>query len=291
MHDPDDDDDDSAANTDGPVDFTHDLDEGNDFDMTDEANHIDDPPSPITAILTAVESQLRLRTPETNDRARYPHLAYAPIDDLLRDPFFTTIFRDSDYSVIRFPSGRITSCLTVNHDRARSHYLSPERPALPQPRRRATPRYEPDSPPHETDHPLQDDITYDLSTRSVFESSSTTVTTRPTKPRSPTLTLSLPSLAPPSPREWGNAPLHTMAAAPAPWHVFTWGRNVSPAGPDPEPQPWGSRCPPSHSSSDFNPDNEDDHTHLQQYVQTASLFKGGTTVNAIGHVRDTRNSN
>jgi hypothetical protein len=47
MHDPDDDDDDSTANTDGPVDFAHDLDEGNDLKMTDETSYNDDPPKRI----------------------------------------------------------------------------------------------------------------------------------------------------------------------------------------------------------------------------------------------------
>ncbi len=66
-------------------------------------------------------------------------------------------------SVVRFPTGRITSCLTVDHNRALSQFLSPERPAYVQPRRRPTPRHGPDSPPHEPDDNLQDDITYALS--------------------------------------------------------------------------------------------------------------------------------
>ena len=60
MQDPDDDnddDDDSTANTDGPADFAHDLDEGNDVTMTDETSYTATP-SPVTDILTAVDSQL-----------------------------------------------------------------------------------------------------------------------------------------------------------------------------------------------------------------------------------------
>ncbi len=47
----------------------------------------------------------------------------------------------------------------------------------------------------------------------------------------------------------------------------------------------------THSSSESDPDPEEDGTHLQHYMQTASSFTGGTTVNAMAHVRDTRNSN
>ncbi len=72
-----------------------------------------------------------------------------------------------------------------------------------------------------------------------------------------------------------------------------WGREIPYDGPEPEPQPWGSRRPPSRSSSESNPDrdlpDDDDNLHPQQYIQTASSFKGGTTVNAIAHVRDTCN--
>jgi hypothetical protein len=292
MQDPDDDnddDDDSTANTDGPADFAHDLDEGNDVNMTDETSyHV--APSPITAILTAVDSQLRLRIPEATARARYPHLAYANIDALLRDPFFTTVLRDPDYSVVHFPTGIISSCLTSDLDRTRSSYLSPVSPAIDQPRRRATPRYVPESPPREPDSNLQDDITYDLSApglRSAFESSSVHPP-RPTKPRSPLPTQNLPVPAPSPPPDWGHGPIHNAAVAPAPWHAFTWG--ISSDGPNPEPQPWSSRRPPSHSSSDSDPDHEEDSTHLQHYMQqTASSFTGGTTVNAMAHVRDTRN--
>ena len=120
MDDPDnDDDEDFTAPTDDPVDFTHDLDEGNDVNMTDETNY-NESPSPITAILNAVDAQLRLRIPEATTRARYPHLAYANIDTLRRDPFFTTVLRDPDYSVVRFPTGLISSCLTSDLDRTRS---------------------------------------------------------------------------------------------------------------------------------------------------------------------------
>ncbi len=77
-----------------------------------------------------MDSQLRLRIPEATARARYSHLAYAKIDTLLRDPFFTTVLRDPDYSVVRFPTGLISSCLTSNLDRTRSSYLSPESPAI-----------------------------------------------------------------------------------------------------------------------------------------------------------------
>ena len=132
--------------------------EGNDVNMTDETSY-NEAPSSSTAILNAVDSQLRLRIPEASARARYPHLAYANIDTLLRDPFFTTILRDPDYSVVRFPTGIISSCLTSDLDRTRSSYLSPESPAISQPRRRATPRYVPESTPREPDDLLQTDIT------------------------------------------------------------------------------------------------------------------------------------
>ncbi len=49
-----------------------------------------------------------------------PHIAYANIDTLLRDPFFTTILSDPDYSVVRFPTGLIASCLTC-HERDPLH--------------------------------------------------------------------------------------------------------------------------------------------------------------------------
>jgi hypothetical protein len=217
MHDPDDDDDDFTANTGGHVDVVHNahdlnaadhlIDDMNDFDMTGEVCRIADPPPHVTAILTAVDAQLRLRILKDTVRARYPHLAYASIDDLLHDPFFTTVFRDPEYSVICFPTGRLTSCLTVNHDRARARYLSPESPVLPQPRRRATPRY--DSPPHSPTDDSQDDITYDLSTWSAFSSrpvydtlsSSSTVDSRP--PFRPVSDARLPS-PPPTPTPTRN---------------------------------------------------------------------------------------
>ena len=313
MTDPDDDDDDeSPAHHDGHFNVVNDADESHvddqftgdihDFEMTGTD-------SPVNAILQAVDTQLRQRHPETQARARFPHLAYASIDDLLRDPFFTTVFRDPDYSVIRFPTGRITSCLTADHDRSRAQYLSsPESPALAQPRRRATPRHAPDSPPRSPDS--QDDITYDLSrssssvdprpisdlfdhlsrSRITWGSTPDAHPTKPTTSRNPAPTQPLPFQAPPSPPEWGNAPLHPVAAAPIPWQVFQWGTTTAPAGPEPEPQPWGHRRPPSRSSSDSDPDHEDRNPHLYQYVQTASSFKGGTTVNATGVVRDPRNT-
>ncbi len=316
MTDPDDDDDaddpDSAPHA-GHINVANDVDDlpdgaqladdVSDFDMTGH----DGPVTHVTTILQAVDAQLRQRTPETLARAHYPHLAYANIDALLFDPFFTTVFRDPDYSVIRFPTGLIASCLTPDLDRARSRYSSPESPAINQPRRRATPRYIPESPPREPDDLLQDDITYDLSASSAFQSSSASVPPRPasvpprpTKPRSPPPPVDLPPPAPASPPEWGNAPLYAPAVAPAPWQAFAWGNDVSYTGPEPEPQPWGPTRPPSRSSSESNPDDEsqnefpyydEDRTHLQQYMQTASSFKGGTTVNAIAHVRDTRNPN
>ena len=229
----DDEDDDADSNgpTHEPDDYAHDLDDGNDVDMTEETS-LHPTPSPITAILNAVDAQLRLRIPETTARTRYPHLAYANIDALRRDPFFTTIFRDPDYSVVRFPTGVNSSCLTTDLDRTRSSYLSPESPAIDQPRRRATPRYAPDSPPRELDDNLQDDITYELSTpgsRPAFESSSVPSLffdpPRPTTPRSPIPTQTLPLPAPPSP-PWGiDAPLDDPVVAPAPWTIFAWGGN------------------------------------------------------------------
>jgi hypothetical protein len=306
------------------TDADHPIDGMNDFDMTGEVDHVADATPHVNTILTAVDAQLRLRTPKATARARYPNLAYASIDNLLRDPFFTTVFRDPEYSVIRFPTGRLTSCLTVNHDRARARYLLPESPALSQPRRRATPRYEPDSLPHSPTADSQDDIAYDLSTWSAFSSRSVpdsqsssssvdprppyqpisalfdtlsrsfTADSRPTKPtvsRSPAPTQFLPPAAPPSPPEWGHTPLDHVAVAPVQWQAFRWGTTTDSAGPDPEPQPWSSRRPPSQSSSDSNPDPDDDHTHLHQYMQTSSSFRGRTRVNAIGHVRDPRNFN
>ncbi len=228
MTDPDDDDDDDpdsaphgghinvVNDVDDMPDAAHLTDDVNDFDMTG----LKGPVTHVTAILEAVDAQLRQRTPEMLARARYPHLAYASIDLLLHDPFFTIILRDPDYSIVRFPTGIIASCLTPNLDRARAHFLSPARPALPPPRRRATPRYLPEPPPREPDDLLQSDITYDLSAPSAFQSSSASVPPRPTKPRSPPTPLSLPSLASASPPEWGNAPLYAPAIAPAPWQAF-----------------------------------------------------------------------
>ncbi len=99
---------------------THLTDDVNDFDMIG----LDGPVIHVTAILQAVDSQLRQRNPEVLARARFPHLAYASIDTLLHDPFFTTVFRDLDNSVVRFPTGIIASCLTPNLDRARAHFLN-----------------------------------------------------------------------------------------------------------------------------------------------------------------------
>jgi hypothetical protein len=189
------------------------------------------PVTHVTALLQAVDAQLRQRTPEMPARARYPHLAYASIDTLLRDPFFTIVFRDPDYSVVRFPTGTIASCLTPNLDRARAQFLSPTQPDRDSPpRRRATPRYVPESPPREPDDRLHhNDVTYDLSALSALQSSSVSVPPgppRPTKPRSPPPPSNLRSQAPASPPECRNAPLYASATvAPAPWQAFVGKKN------------------------------------------------------------------
>ncbi len=67
--------------------------------------------------------------------------------------------------------------------------------------------------------------------------------------------------------------------------MFQWGESHK-DGPDPEPQPWGSRLP--NASPDSHPD--DDEFPLSSYVQTRSSFQGGTTVNATGFVRDPRDT-
>ena len=299
MTDPDDDDDDDAASVppgghinvvnDGEdmPDAAHLPDDVNDFDGTG----LEGPVTHVTAILRTVDAQLRQRTPAMLARARYPHIDYANIDTLLHDPFFTTVLSDPDYSVVRFPTGLIASCLTTDLERARAHFVSLARPSPPPPRRRATPRYVPESgsPPRDPDY-VQDDITYDPP--SAFRSSSVSVPLRPTKPRSPPPLPDTSSLAPISPHQWGDAPLSAPVVAPTPWQPFVWGNEIDHNGPEPEPRPWGSRRPPSRSSSESYPDEfpyyDEDITHLQQYVQTASSFIGGTTVNAIAHVRDTR---
>jgi hypothetical protein len=115
LHDPDDedDDDDSTDNVGGHVDVVHDahdldaaahfIHDMNDFDMTGEVSHSSDPPTHVTTILAAVDAQLRQRTPEALARTHNPHLAYVFIDDLLRDPFFTTVQRDPRILCCPFP--------------------------------------------------------------------------------------------------------------------------------------------------------------------------------------------
>ncbi len=103
----------------------------------------------IAAILTDVDQRLNPVSPATLALARYPY-PFAELSTLMADPFFTTVFSASDFSVIRFPSGHVASCLTHDLNRTRTVYLSPDAPT-PRPfRRYHTPRYVPESPPQES---------------------------------------------------------------------------------------------------------------------------------------------
>jgi hypothetical protein len=65
----------------------------------------------------------------------------------------------------------------------------------------------------------------------------------------------------PEPPQWGDAPLHAEPPPVGQWQVFQWGESHK-DGPDPEPQPWGSRLP--NASPDSHPD--DDEFPLSSYV-------------------------
>jgi hypothetical protein len=211
----------------------------------------------------------------------------------LADPFFTTILRDSKFSVVRFPSGNLSSCLTYDLDRARAVYLSPGAPASRPQHRPPTPRFVLDTPPQESSSApptAHDDITYALSTASLL----------PCRSSAPTPIMPTPTTRPPLPHlglpdvPWGSDPPH-IAAPPVQqgWKMPQWGNADDPhgTGPEPEPPAWGSRRSPSPSSSDSHlaADIEDEFP-LYHYTQTSSSFKGGTTVNATGHIRDPLNT-
>jgi hypothetical protein len=122
---------------------------------------------------------------------------------LLADPFFTTVFSDSDFSVIRFPSGLIASCLTHDLNRTRTMHLSPDAPASRPFRRHPTPRYVPDSPPQESSsspEPAHADITYDLSRVAIRSSNSSVSPPNHRPPLPPLPHLGLPRT------QWGDGP-------------------------------------------------------------------------------------
>jgi hypothetical protein len=166
---------DQSDGDDDPTDSTPAVEGADDVDMTEFAV----PPAPnIPAILADVEQRLSTIPAETIARSRYPY-PFADASTLLADPFFTTLLRDPEYSVIRFPTGTIVSCLTYDLDRVRQAHLSPVAPA-PRPRPRPpTPRYAPASPPQESSSSIalpHDDITYALSHASLHSSSSSAPT-------------------------------------------------------------------------------------------------------------------
>jgi hypothetical protein len=105
--------------------------------------------------------------------------------------------------------------------------------------------------------------------------------------RAPNHSVTISSLVPPlaaAPHQWGHG-LHVDPAPLGQWQTFQWGGD-QPHGPDPEPEPWSSR---SHDASPES-NQEEDEFPLSSYVQTRSSFRGGTTVNATGFVRDPLNT-
>jgi hypothetical protein len=160
--------------------------------------------------------------------------------------------------------------------RARAKHLSPEAPASRPFRRQPTPRYMPDSPAspiHEISSVPHADITYDLS-RVAIHSSRSSAPSHPHQPARPPLPhLGLPIT------QWGDGPLDmppaALIAAPT-WNTPTWGEDTNDhQEPEPEPQSWGLSRPPSRSSSDSFPDDDDYDSSLYHYVQTRSSFQGG----------------
>jgi hypothetical protein len=107
-------------------------------------------------------------------------------------------------------------------------------------------------------------------------------------PRPPLPHLGLPRT------QWGDGPQVASPVVPPAalgWHMPTWGGiNSDQTEHEPEPQSWGSRRPPSRSSSDSAHEDPDYDPSLYHYVQTRSSFQGGTTVNATAFVRDPLNT-
>jgi hypothetical protein len=121
------------------------------------------------------------------------------------------------------------------------------------------------------------------------ESSSASYPLPPHRPPRPPLPhLGLPRT------QWGVGPqVEPLVAPPAAlgWHMPTWGEvDSEQMEHEPEPQWWGSRRPPSRSSSDSAHDDPDYDPSLYHYVQTRSSFQGGTTVNATAFVHDPLNT-
>ncbi len=213
------------------------------------------PPTPpqVPAIIADVEARLATVDPATLALAHYPY-PFSTLATLVADPFFTTILRDSEFSVVRFPSGRLSTCLTYDLDRVRAGYLSPAAPVSRPSRRPPTPRFVPESPPQESSSvlaPTHDDITYALSTASLLPSRSSTPT--PIMP-TPTTRPPLPHLGLPD-VPWGSDPPHVVAPhVQQGWQMPQWSNDEDPHGPGPEPEPeppsWGFRRSPSPSPSD-----------------------------------------
>ncbi len=94
---------------------------------------------------------------------------------------------------------------------------------------------------------------------------------------------------------WGYGPqVEPPVVPPAAlgWVMPRWGGSANDQKEnDPEPPTWGSRSRPSLSSSDSHlTDDDDEDLPLHHYTQTSSSFRGGTTVNATGYVRDPLNT-
>jgi transposase InsO family protein len=176
-----------------------------------------------------------------------------------------------------------------------------------------TPRYAPDTPPSPpaSSSVIHEDISYDHSASAFVHPfrAAHSAFVRPPRPQFSTEVLphsapsggnnnsddedyceeqSSSSAPPPHSPFWGSDPALPVAPNPnfAPtqggWQQFQWATQDDGEEPEPDPQPWGRRRPPSNSSSESD-------KHLQSYAQAASSFRGGTTVNAIASVRDPSN--
>ncbi len=82
---------------------------------------VDIAPAPfVPAILDA---RLAIVNPAVLALAHYSY-PFSDLSTLLAEPLFTTILRDSEFSVVRFISGRLSTCLTYDLDCVRAGYLS-----------------------------------------------------------------------------------------------------------------------------------------------------------------------